>query len=218
MTLRWLAAFTLLSLAGPSFAMAEVTPTTEDEKTLYMLGQAVGRTLDDFSLTPAELSFVEEGLSDKVLGKPSKVTGADDLQRVTEMRNERLAAKSSAFLAEQAAAEGANVQEPSGIIITELAPGNGESPTPEQEVKVHYHGTLPDGTVFDSSVDRGEPATFPLNRVIPCWTEGVGKMKVGGKARLVCPPDSAYGDRGAPPRIPPGTALVFEVELIEIVK
>ena len=87
-----------------------------------------------------------------------------------------------------------------------------------EKVAVHYHGTLPDGTVFDSSVDRGEPATFPLNRVIPCWTEGVGKMKVGGKARLVCPPDSAYGDRGAPPRIPPGTALVFEVELIEIVK
>ena len=217
MTLRWLATFALLSLMGPSFAIAEVTPTTEDEKTLYMLGQAVGRTLDDFSLSPAELSFVEEGLSDKVLGKPSKVTGADDLQRVTEMRNKRLAVKSSAFLTEQAAAEGANVQE-SGIIITELAPGTGESPTPEQEVKVHYHGTLPDGTVFDSSVDRGEPATFPLNRVIPCWTEGVGKMKVGGKARLVCPPDSAYGDRGAPPRIPPGAALVFEVELIEIVK
>lgn len=217
MTIRWLAAFALLSLIGPSFAMAEVTPTTEDEKTLYMLGQAVGRTLDDFSLTPAELSFVEAGIRDKVLGKPAKASGADDLQRVTAMRNERLAVKSSKFLAEQAAAEGAKVQE-SGIIITELAPGTGESPTPEQEVKVHYHGTLPDGSVFDSSVDRGEPATFPLNRVIPCWTEGVGKMKVGGKARLVCPPNLAYGDRGAPPRIPPGTALVFEVELIEIVK
>ena len=82
-------------------------------------------------------------------------------------------------------------------------------------MKVHYHGTLRDGTVFDSSVERGEPATFPLNRVIPCWTEGVQKMKVGGKAKLVCPSNIAYGDRGAPPKIKPGATLVFEVELLE---
>jgi FKBP-type peptidyl-prolyl cis-trans isomerase FkpA/FKBP-type peptidyl-prolyl cis-trans isomerase FklB len=85
-------------------------------------------------------------------------------------------------------------------------------------VKVHYHGTLVDGTVFDSSVQRGEPVTFALDGVIKCWTEGVQQMKVGGKARLVCPADTAYGDRGAPPRIKPGATLVFEVELLEIVK
>jgi FKBP-type peptidyl-prolyl cis-trans isomerase FkpA/FKBP-type peptidyl-prolyl cis-trans isomerase FklB len=85
-------------------------------------------------------------------------------------------------------------------------------------VKVHYHGTLSDGTVFDSSVKRGEPATFPLNGVIPCWTEGVQQMKVGGKSRLVCPSELAYGDRGAPPLIRPGATLVFEVELLEILK
>jgi FKBP-type peptidyl-prolyl cis-trans isomerase FkpA/FKBP-type peptidyl-prolyl cis-trans isomerase FklB len=85
-------------------------------------------------------------------------------------------------------------------------------------VKVHYHGTLIDGTVFDSSVQRGQPATFPLNGVIPCWTEGVQRMKVGEKSRLVCPSQIAYGDRGAPPKIKPGATLVFEVELLEIVK
>src|SRR6185295_3867195 len=84
-------------------------------------------------------------------------------------------------------------------------------------VKVHYHGTLADGTVFDSSVDRGTPATFPLNGVIPCWTEGLQQMKVGGKSKLICPSDVAYGDRGSPPKIKPGSTLVFDVELLEIV-
>jgi FKBP-type peptidyl-prolyl cis-trans isomerase FkpA/FKBP-type peptidyl-prolyl cis-trans isomerase FklB len=85
-------------------------------------------------------------------------------------------------------------------------------------VKVHYHGTLTDGTVFDSSVQRGQPATFPLSGVIKCWTEGVQEIKVGGKSKLVCPSDIAYGDRGSPPKIKPGATLVFEVELLEIVK
>ena len=214
MKLQWLAIFCLLT---PSLTVAEVSPKTEDQKTLYMLGQAVGRTLSDFSLTPNELTMVEQGMRDQVLGKPLKASGSDDLQRVTDMRNKRLAVINTKFLSDQANAEGAEVQD-SGIIITELVAGTGESPSPEQEVKVHYHGTLTDGTVFDSSVDRGEPTTFPLNRVIPCWTEAVGKMKVGGKARIVCPPELAYGDRGAPPRIPGGAPLVFEVELIEIVQ
>jgi len=83
-------------------------------------------------------------------------------------------------------------------------------------VRVHYHGTLTDGTVFDSSVQRGQPAEFPLNQVIPCWTEGVQRMKVGEKARLVCPSEVAYGDRGAPPNIPGGATLIFDVELLSI--
>lgn len=105
---------------------------------------------------------------------------------------------------------------PSGLEITEVTPGSGPSPSATDRVRVHYHGTFPDGKVFDSSVERGQPAVFPLNRVIPCWTEGLQRMKVGGKANLVCPPDIAYGPRGAPGRIPPNSTLHFEVVLLGI--
>ena len=104
----------------------------------------------------------------------------------------------------------------SGLTITHTTEGTGKSPSATDVVLVHYHGTFPDGRVFDSSVERGEPARFPLNRVIPCWTEGVQTMKVGGVAKLVCPPKIAYGSRGAPPSIPPNATLHFDVELIEI--
>jgi len=103
-----------------------------------------------------------------------------------------------------------------GLQITHVKEGEGASPGPTDVVRVHYHGTLPDGGVFDSSVDRGQPAKFPLDRVIPCWTQGLQQMKVGGKAELVCPPEVAYGARGAPPRIPPNATLHFEVELLAI--
>jgi FKBP-type peptidyl-prolyl cis-trans isomerase FkpA len=85
-------------------------------------------------------------------------------------------------------------------------------------VKVHYHGTLRDGMVFDSTIATGTPATFPLDRVIPCWQEGIVRMKVGGKSQLVCPPQIAYGDQGFPPAIPGGAALEFEVELVDVVR
>ncbi len=104
----------------------------------------------------------------------------------------------------------------SGLVLTEIVPGSGASPGPRDTVRVHYHGTFPDGRVFDSSVDRGQPATFPLNRVIKCWTEGLQLMKVGGKALLICPSEIAYGARGRPPKIPGGSTLHFEVELLGI--
>ena len=108
------------------------------------------------------------------------------------------------------------VTTPSGIVFESLQTGSGPSPKATDTVKVHYRGTFPDGREFDSSYSRNAPATFPLNRVIPCWTEAVQKMKVGGKAKIVCPSSIAYGDRGAPPKIKPGAPLVFEVELISI--
>ena len=116
------------------------------------------------------------------------------------------------------AAEQQEVKTASGIGITTLKAGSGSSPKSSETVKVHYRGTLTDGKEFDSSYKRGQPATFPLNRVIPCWTEAVQAMKPGGKARLLCPPNLAYGSRGIPGTIPPDATLIFEVELIEVVK
>jgi len=116
---------------------------------------------------------------------------------------------------DKAAAEPGAQKTVSGLIYRELKPGTGASPKATDTVKVHYRGTLTDGKEFDSSYG-GQPLEFPLNRVIRAWTEGVQLMKVGGKAQLVCPANLAYGDRGAPPDIPGGATLVFEVELLGI--
>jgi FKBP-type peptidyl-prolyl cis-trans isomerase FkpA/FKBP-type peptidyl-prolyl cis-trans isomerase FklB len=212
-----LVAVSLAAAAGPD-------PTTDEQKTLYALGIAMSQQISGFNLSEAELEMVKTGLTDGVLRRPPKA----DLQtygpKLQELQQKRMAAVAEnekkagqAYLDKAAAAQGAK-KTPSGLVITTVKPGTGESPKATDKVKVHYHGTFTDGTVFDSSVQRGEPATFPLNGVIKCWTEGVQLMKVGGKSRLVCPSDLAYGERGAPPRIKPGSTLVFEVELLEIVK
>jgi FKBP-type peptidyl-prolyl cis-trans isomerase FkpA len=115
------------------------------------------------------------------------------------------------------AAEPKEEKTASGIGITMLKEGSGASPKASDTVKVHYRGTLTNGQEFDSSYRRNEPATFPLNQVIPCWTEGVQKIKVGGKAKLVCPSNLAYGSRGTR-GIPPDSTLIFEIELLDIAK
>ncbi|HTW68012.1 MAG TPA: FKBP-type peptidyl-prolyl cis-trans isomerase [Bryobacteraceae bacterium] len=117
---------------------------------------------------------------------------------------------------EKAAAEPGAVRTSSGLVYRELRPGSGGSPTATDTVTVNYSGTLVNGAEFDSSYKRNEPASFPLNQVIPCWTEGVQKMKVGGKSQLVCPANIAYGERGSPPTIPGGATLIFQVELLRI--
>jgi FKBP-type peptidyl-prolyl cis-trans isomerase FkpA len=126
------------------------------------------------------------------------------------------------FLQAAAKEQGAQtfqVQSPRGsgeIVVLQETAGTGESPKATDVVKVNYRGTLPDGTEFDSSYKRGQPISFPLNRVIPCWTEGLQHMKVGEKAKLTCSAQTAYGARGAPPAIPPNSPLTFEVELLGI--
>jgi FKBP-type peptidyl-prolyl cis-trans isomerase FkpA len=117
---------------------------------------------------------------------------------------------------DKAAAQPGAIKTDSGLVYRELRAGSGASPKASDTVTVNYRGTLVDGTEFDSSYKRNEPAQFPLNQVIPCWTEGVQKMKVGGKAELVCPASIAYQDRGSPPVIPGGATLIFEIELLRI--
>jgi len=123
--------------------------------------------------------------------------------------------ESAAFL-DKAAAEPGAIKTASGLVYREIRPGSGPSPKASDVVTVNYRGTLTDGTEFDSSYKGNQPAQFALNQVIPCWTEGVQRMKVGGKSQLVCPSDIAYGERGSPPAIPGGATLIFEIELLGI--
>jgi FKBP-type peptidyl-prolyl cis-trans isomerase FkpA len=208
---------------GAPVATARMTPQSDEEKTIYFLGVLTSRQARELGLSDTEAELMIQGLRDALDGKAIELDQAVYFPKLQELAQERHAvvlekekADSKLFLEKAGQTKGAEVTE-SGLILTELKAGSGANPAPTDTVRVHYHGTLRDGTVFDSSVQRGEPTEFPLNRVIPCWTEGVGMMKVGGKAKLVCPPDIAYGDRGAPPKIPGGAALTFEVELIEIV-
>jgi FKBP-type peptidyl-prolyl cis-trans isomerase FkpA len=194
---------------------------TDQDKTLYALGLAIGQNVRDFKLTAAEVALVSEGLSDSVLGAEPKVDIEVFGPRIQALAQERMTAAataekdaSEAWVVEMAAQPGAE-RSASGVVFIPMTEGSGANPTAESTVRVHYHGTLRDGTVFDSSVERGEPISFPLNGVISCWTEGVQKIKVGGKAKLVCPADTAYGDQGSG-SIPGGAALAFEVELLGI--
>jgi len=199
-------------------------PSTDDQKTMYALGMIISQSLTPFALSESELDFVRAGMTDGVLKKTPKVDLPTYGPKVNQVQQARAAAqaetekKAGAAYLEKATKEAGAKKTESGAIVTTIKEGKGEQPKATDTVKVHYHGTLIDGTVFDSSVKRGEPATFPLNQVIKCWTEGVQLMKVGGKSKLVCPSAIAYGDRGSPPTIKPGATLVFEVELLEIVK
>jgi len=211
--------------AAPAAAASPAAPLSPEDvkKTLYALGVALSKNLSSFNLTPAEVEVVKQGLADGAAGKESKDIDLTKMgpkfQQLAKERAAVVAAQEkksgSEFIDKMTKEKGATKLD-SGMVYIEETAGTGESPKATDRVKVHYHGTLADGTVFDSSVDRGEPVTFPLNGVIKCWTEGVQKMKVGGKAKIVCPSDLAYGDRGAPPKIKPGSTLVFDVQLLGI--
>jgi FKBP-type peptidyl-prolyl cis-trans isomerase len=214
-----------LVACSPTDVPAPVAPaaelSTDDDKTLYAIGLAIGQNVKDFKLTSAEVDIVAEGLRDSVLGNEPKVALDVYGPRIQVLAMERAAAgavaekeASDAWVAEQAAQPGAE-RSATGVVVIPITEGTGENPTEASTVRVHYHGTLRDGSVFDSSVERGEPISFPLNGVISCWTEGVQKIKVVGKSKLLCPSDTAYGDQGSG-SIPGGAALAFEVELLGI--
>ena len=195
---------------------------TDDQKAVYALGLLIAERIEQFGLSESELEIFESGLRDGVLGHDKKVdpkTLGPQLQAFSKARASAKAEEEKTAAAkylEQMAAEPGATKGPSGFIVKTITEGTGASPTEADTVKVNYHGTLRDGTVFDSSVQRNEPAEFPLAHVIPCWTQALQGMKVGGKYKLTCPADIAYGDRGSPPVIKPGAALTFEIDLLSV--
>jgi len=219
---RLIVAVLVILLATPSIA-ADI-PATEDQKTLYAVGMLVSRSLAAFNLTPAELEIVKQAITDAAAGKTPPVDLEAYNGKVQELarsrrkaQGEKLASMNKKFLAKAAGEKGA-VRTDSGLVYLSLKEGSGNSPGATDTVKVNYRGTLPDGKEFDSSFKRGKPAEFRLDGVIKCWTEGLQRMKVGGKAKLVCPATLAYGDAGAGELVLPGATLVFEVELVDVKK
>ncbi len=206
--------------AKPTAAVA-AAPTTDEEKTVYAIGVMMGKQLPRLQLSERELDMLVRGLRSVSRGGKPEFETDPFMPKIEALARSRAASfaagakKASEGFRDAAAQESGALRYPSGMIYKTLKPGTGASPKPTDVVRVHYHGTFPDGKVFDSSVQRGQPAQFALNQVIPCWTEGVGHMKVGEKAKLVCPSEIAYGDEGRP-GIPPGATLVFEVELLAI--
>lgn len=213
-------------LAMPVLAADELT--TEQEKLGYAIGMNIGMNMkqQQIDVDPGQ---VAAGLKAALQGEETLLTPEQMGQVLVEFQQkqqlkqmEQMAAqaaenaqKAEAYLAENAKADGVVTLE-SGLQYKVLAEGDGQTPSAESTVQVHYRGTLLDGTEFDSSYQRGEPATFPVNGVIAGWTEALQLMKEGDKWQLVIPPALAYAERGAPPVIPPNSALIFEVELIKI--
>ncbi len=200
----------------------KVTPSTDKEKTLYVLGAQLGRNLEDFHFSDADLKYVVQGMNDKATGKTVQVQPSQEyFEKIKLLMEAPMKEKAKVeieagdkFLADAEKLEGAKKQK-SGLIYIETKAGSGKSPTAQDFVKVFYRGTLRDGKEFDSNMGK-EAAKFPLGGVIPCWTEGLQLMKVNGKATIYCPAAIAYGFRGSPPVIPGGAALKFEVELLGI--
>jgi FKBP-type peptidyl-prolyl cis-trans isomerase FkpA len=207
-----------------SSAAAPAKLETEEQKTIYTLGLLLGRNLKVFNLKPEELDLVKKGLQDSVTGAKPQVELEAYGPKVNELAQSRMSAgttdekKKGQEFADKAAKEEGATKSASGIVQKVIKPGDGKTPAADDMVKVHYEGRLTDGTVFDSSIKRGQPAEFPLHGVIPCWTESLQKMKVGEKDQIVCPSAVAYGDQGQPPQIPGGATLVFDVELLGVSK
>jgi FKBP-type peptidyl-prolyl cis-trans isomerase FkpA len=223
---RSLAALALAAasaLAQPSDAPTRQLPLAaeEQQKLLFALGVSLGRSVESFALSPEELKVVARGLQEA--GSTTEDVDALLPQlKAFELRrrSQRLVQEKErgrAYVAELLAREKAAVQTPSGLVYQVVSEGIGPSPTAVDTVRVHYRGRLIDGREFDSSYRTGQPAQFALRAVIPCWAEGVQRMKTNGRARLVCPASIAYGDKGSPPQIPGGATLLFDVELLDVV-
>ncbi|WP_353570579.1 FKBP-type peptidyl-prolyl cis-trans isomerase [Candidatus Albibeggiatoa sp. nov. BB20] len=205
--------------------MSEIKLDTLEAKASYGIGIQMGQQLANSNIEGLDVAAIAKGIDTVLSGSMPEIEideinqALQHLHQQTEAKNAEqvkvAAAAGEAFLEQNAQRSEVTVTE-SGLQYEVLAEGTGEKPTETQQVRVHYHGQLVDGTVFDSSVERGEPAEFPVNGVIQGWIEALQLMPVGSKWKLAIPHDLAYGDQGAGPAIPPYSALVFEVELIAI--
>jgi FKBP-type peptidyl-prolyl cis-trans isomerase FkpA len=204
--------------------VSKVELKTDKDKTLYAMGTMLGSNLQRLNLNDAEIDALFKGLKHAATGQKAEVDMATYQPKIQGLFKERMKVvtdkeknKGGDFVKKFLGESGANKTD-SGLAYKVIKEGTGSKPGPEDTVEVHYHGTLVDGTVFDSSVQRGKTISFPLNRVIKGWTEGLQLMKEGGKTKFVIPSELAYGDAGAPPKIPGGATLVFEVELFKVTK
>ena len=216
--------------AKPAAAPAAEAPAkdpykTDDQRSFYTIGFLMGRNVASFNLTPAEVKIVQAGLSDAALQKGPLVDVRFHQSRINDLLTKRMGAAAEGEKKKGQAYVDKWLKEnkdkakaiPGGGWMIEEKEGTGPVATKTDTVKAHYRGTTVDGVQFDSSYDRGEPTEFFLGRVIPCWTNAFSMMKAGGRVKLVCPSDVAYGDPGRP-GIKPGATLLFDAELVEIVK
>lgn len=224
LALHLLALLALLPTRAPA---GDAAPRTDDERAAYVVGRQVAEGLAKLHLSPRELELVQLGMRDQHAGAPSAVDGAVfGAQRMERWASAREKAgvqiehdRGAAYAAKVAGQRGA-VTLPSGVVFRELAPGAGRAPAPEDYLVVHVRGRLTDGQVFDDSRARARPLHVQLHpRFIPCWTEGLRRMRAGGKAEVVCPAAKAFGDTlGRPPLVLPGATVVYELELVEIAR
>lgn len=201
---------------------ASVKVESEDQKTFYSVGGMFGQRLKDLNLTADEVNLIAQGLKDSASGKELKADVTKYGPKIQQLFKARMDARADsekktgvAYIEKFLKEEGAQKTE-SGLAYKIIKAGTGTAPKATDTVEVHYEGKLIDGTVFDSSKERGKPVSFPLNRVIKGWTEGLQLVKPGGTIKLVIPSDLAYGNNGAPPKIPGGATLTFDVELLSI--
>jgi FKBP-type peptidyl-prolyl cis-trans isomerase FkpA len=204
---------------------ANVKLTSEEDKTFYAMGFMLGSNLQRLNLNDKELAALQKGLISSAKSEKPEIelqTYQPKIQTMFKARMEKVAKSEKTngvkFIEDYLKNNKNAKKTASGLVYEILKEGKGKTPKADETVEVHYHGTLTNGEVFDSSVDRKKKISFPLNRVIKGWTEGLQLLKEGGKIKLVIPPELGYGDNGAPPKIPGGATLVFEVELFQIMK
>ena len=224
--MKMIIALLLLSIFSVSCqekAGSSVKLKTEDDKTFYAMGFMLGSNLQRLNLSDHELSALYKGVVAAAKNLEAEVEMPiyqPKIQQMFKSRMESFSKKQKTdgdqYITDYVKKNPKAKKTESGLVYEVLKEGTGEAPKETDTVEVHYHGTLTNGEVFDSSVDRGKTISFPLNRVIKGWTEGLQLVKTGGKIRLVIPSELGYGDAGAPPKIPGGSTLVFEVELFKI--